>query len=134
MEKKKSGFPECLAAALGGEGFYKNQRNFFPECLGQALGEEGFLKKMKCLPRVLHSEKRVLKKFKFLPRVLHSGKSFFQKQMADGTDVVKSSPSAPDLALGEGLFLVSGFADRPSPNVALGEGFPECFGVFPECI
>jgi hypothetical protein len=59
-----------------------------------------------------------------LPRVLgrHSG---------------KASPSARDLALGEGLFPVNGFtghSGKPSPSVALGEAFPECFGVFPECI
>jgi hypothetical protein len=79
MEKKKSGFPECLAAALGGEGFYKNQRNFFPECLGQALGEEGFLKKMKCLPRVLHSEKRVLKKIQISSPSVALREEFFSK-------------------------------------------------------
>jgi hypothetical protein len=44
--KKKVASPSAWAAALGEEGFYKNQRNFFPKCLGQALGEEGF-KKMK---------------------------------------------------------------------------------------
>jgi hypothetical protein len=46
----------------------------------------------------------------------------------------KASPTAPDLALGEGLFPVSNVPGRPSPSVALGEAFPECFGVFPECI
>jgi hypothetical protein len=46
----------------------------------------------------------------------------------------KASPSARDLALGEGLFPVKRFPGRPSPSVALGEAFPECFGVFPECI
>jgi hypothetical protein len=96
--------------ALGEEGFSKQQLTSFPECLRLALGEEGF------------------KKNKFLPRVLHSGKSFFKKKTTDGTDGVKSSPSA---------------------KTALGEGFPECtiFGsrgrplsrerhprrLFPEC-
>jgi hypothetical protein len=37
------------------------------------------------------------------------------------------------LALGEGLFPVSLFPGLPSPSVALGEAFPECFGGFPEC-
>jgi hypothetical protein len=51
--------------------------------------------------------------------------------MADGTDGVKSSPSARDLALGEGLYPVNGFPGSPSPIVALEEAFPECFGVSP---
>jgi hypothetical protein len=37
------------------------------------------------------------------------------------------------LALGEDLFPVNHFPGRSSPSVALGEGFPECFGLFPEC-
>jgi hypothetical protein len=40
MEKqKKEASPSAWAAALGEEGFYKNQSKFFPECLGQALGD-----------------------------------------------------------------------------------------------
>jgi hypothetical protein len=55
-----------------------------------------------------------------LPRVLpwHSG---------------KPSPSVRFLALGEDLFPVNHFPGSSSPSVALGEGFPECFGLFPEC-
>jgi hypothetical protein len=37
------------------------------------------------------------------------------------------------VALGEGLFPVSGFPRSSSPTVALGEGFPECNRAFPEC-
>jgi hypothetical protein len=56
-----------------------------------------------------------------LPRVLpwHSG---------------KSSPSVRFLALGEEFFPVSRFPGSSSPSVALGEGFPECFWLFPECL
>jgi hypothetical protein len=72
-------------------------------------GKRIFLKKIEFLPRVLHSGKIdfFLKKDKFLPRVQHSGKSFFEKKQkpTDGTDGVKSSPSA---------------------RTTLGEGFPEC--------
>jgi hypothetical protein len=127
FKKRKRWLPPSVwAAALREEGFKKIMSPFFPECLGQALRKRVF-KKMKCLPRVLHSGKRFPKKRRMaptasnLPRVLgrHSG---------------KASPSARDLALGEGLFPVNGFPGRPSPSVALREVFPECFGVFPECI
>jgi hypothetical protein len=46
----------------------------------------------------------------------------------------KASPSARDLALGEGGFAVRSIPGRPSPSVALREAFPEYFGAFPECI
>jgi hypothetical protein len=38
------------------------------------------------------------------------------------------------LALGEGLFPVRGIPGGSSPSVALGEGFPECFWLVPECL
>jgi hypothetical protein len=38
------------------------------------------------------------------------------------------------MALGEELFPVSRFPGSSSPSVALGEGFPECFQLFPECL
>jgi hypothetical protein len=37
------------------------------------------------------------------------------------------------LALGEELFPVRSIPGSSSPSVALGEGFPECFLLFPEC-
>jgi hypothetical protein len=46
----------------------------------------------------------------------------------------KASPSVLFLALGEALFPVRGIPGGSSPSVALGEGFPECFGAFPECV
>jgi hypothetical protein len=39
----------------------------------------------------------------------------------------KASPSARDLALGEGRFTVRSVTGSPSSSVALAEGFPECF-------
>jgi hypothetical protein len=38
------------------------------------------------------------------------------------------------LALGEELFPVSSIPGSSSPSVALREGFPECFWLFPECL
>jgi hypothetical protein len=53
----------------------------------------------------------------------------------NGTDAVNtSSPSVWYVALGEELFPVSCFPGSSSPSVALGEGFPECFWLFPECL
>jgi hypothetical protein len=53
----------------------------------------------------------------------------------NGTDAVNtSSPSVRYVALGEELFPVSCFPGSSSPSVALGEGFPECFWLFPECL
>jgi hypothetical protein len=37
------------------------------------------------------------------------------------------------MALGEELFPVRSIPGSSSPSVALGEGFPECFLLFPEC-
>jgi hypothetical protein len=37
------------------------------------------------------------------------------------------------MALGEDIFPVRGIPGGSSPSVALGEGFPECFPLFPEC-
>jgi hypothetical protein len=72
--------------------------------------------------------------------VLHSGKS---KKKTPSTALNlprvlpwhsgKSSPSARFLALGEELFPVRSIPGSSSPSVALGEGFPECFLLFPEC-
>jgi hypothetical protein len=52
-----------------------------------------------------------------------------EQQFANG-----ASSSARDLALGEGCFPVKSVPGSSSPSVALGEGFPECFWLFPECI
>jgi hypothetical protein len=109
------------SVALGEEGFFLKIKKFFPECCTRGRGI--FFKKN--LPRVLHSGKRIFKKKQTtrtalnLPRVLgrHSG---------------KASPSVRFLALGEGIFPVRGIPGGSSPSVALGEGFPECFSIFPE--
>jgi hypothetical protein len=105
-----------------------------------ALGEEISKKKQISSPSVALGEE-VAKKKKFLPRVLRSGKS--KKNPVDG---VKSSPrvlpwhsgksssSVRFLALGEELFPVSRFPGSSSQSVALGECFPECFWLFPECL
>jgi hypothetical protein len=90
--------------------------------------------------------------------VLHSGKRFPKKGISspsvalgeevnkrDGVDDVKLSPRG-SLALGEGFPKCTRFGTRgrwlprekhprrPSPSVAQGEAFPECFGAFLECI
>jgi hypothetical protein len=45
----------------------------------------------------------------------------------------KASPSARDLALGEGLFPVRSVPDRPSPSVAPGEAAISCSGLVSLC-
>jgi hypothetical protein len=106
--------------ALGEDVFLKKM-NFFPECCTRG---RDFKKKEISSPSVALGEE-FLKKIRStvlnLPRVLPwlSG---------------KPSPSVRFLALGEELFPVSRFPGSPSPSVALGEGFRECFCLFPECL
>jgi hypothetical protein len=133
----------------GKSNFFKKKGRDFPECLGNGTRGRVFFKKtVNILPRVpgqRHSGKRIfLKTIKTLPRVLHSGKRFLKKQkkwMALTTLKLpqerawhSASPSARDLALGEGCFPVKSIPGSSSSSVALGEGFPECFCLFPECI
>jgi hypothetical protein len=112
--------PPCSSApALGEEGL-KNS-NFFPVCCTRG-------------------RRFSFKEDKFLPRV----KCFFKKK-ADGTDSVKSSPSART-TLGEGFTecTIFGTRERPLsrerhpqslfPECSLREGFPEHFLALPECI
>jgi hypothetical protein len=85
-----------------------------------------------------HSRKRFSKK-EFFPR----GRGL---KKTDTTPIVLNCPrerarhsgkafsSARDLPLGEGLFLMRSVPGRTSPSVVIGEVFPECFGVFSECI
>jgi hypothetical protein len=98
--------------------FFKKRGNTLPRVLGMGhSGKRIFFKKIDFLPQVLHSGKRIFyKNDKFLSRVLHSGKS------------------VRFLALGEDLFPVRGIPGSSSSSVALGEGFPECFCLFPESI
>jgi hypothetical protein len=83
-----------------------------------ALGE-GYLKKQRGFPECpgMGIRGRGFLKTEFLPRVLHSGRGFkkreISKKTGDGADGVKSSPRG---------------------SMALRKAFPECFGVFPECI
>jgi hypothetical protein len=126
--------------------FFKKRGNTLPRVLGMGHSGKRIFKKIKFLSRVQHLGKMIfIKKENFLPRVLHSGKSFFKKKRRTVLTVLilprvlgrhsgKASPSARDLALGEGLFPVKHFPGRPSPSVAVGEAFPEYFLVFPECI
>jgi hypothetical protein len=46
----------------------------------------------------------------------------------------KASPSVRFLAFREGRFVVRGFLGSSYSSVALGEGFPECFGAFSKYI
>jgi hypothetical protein len=160
---KKSGFPECLgtwhsgkailkkragaspsACAFGTRGrLFKKTKGASPSACAWALGEEVFKKKIEFLPRVLHSGKRFQnKKRNFFPKCCTRGRvkkretapTVLNRPRGGGWHSGKASPSVRFLALGEGLFPVRGIPGGSSPSVALGEGFPECFGTFPECI
>jgi hypothetical protein len=118
IKKKDRAFPECLGNWHSGKIFQKKM-NFFPECCTRGRGS----KKRNFFPECCTGGrvKKIPSTALNLPRVLpwHSG---------------KSSLSVRFLALGEELFPVSRFPGSSSPSVALGEGFPECFWLFPECL
>jgi hypothetical protein len=125
--------------ALGEEVFIKTE-----EFLPRVPPGRGFFLKKTFLPRVQHSGKRFFKKIKFFPKCCTRGRGFSKKKRmaptvltlprALGRHSGKASPSVRILTLGEELFPVGGIPGGSSPSVALGEGFPECFCVFPECI
>jgi hypothetical protein len=111
--------------------FFKKKGTYCsPSAWDGALGEEDFLKKNRIFSSsvALREEDFYKKKINSFPECYTRGRGFSKKK-ADGTDGVKSSPSA---------------------RTALGEGFPECTifetrgrplsrerhprRLFPECI
>jgi hypothetical protein len=131
LKEKNEIIPRVFGPQHSGKGILKKETSS-PNVWFAALWE-GYFKKRKILPRVpveRHSGKRFskktnffpdcctrgsgFKKKKFLSSVLHSWKSFFKKQEMAPTALNHSregawhlgntSPSARDLALGEGCF------------------------------